>query len=236
VGSFPLGGGAYNDQLNPNTGYGPADFDFRHRFVANYLWNLPNFHNNEGVTGKVMSGWGVSGVIVAQTGPALTFTDTSAGSIYGLVGTGVVGATLCPGFTAANILMPGPVQANLNDLFNKNAFGTTNPITGAFTPCQTQVGDGSGFGTLGRGVVYGPGQHNMDMAIFKDTKVGGLSEAGTVQFRAEFFNTFNTPQFASQTTTQFSTAITQVNAPNFGQVTATTVSPRIIQFGLKYIF
>jgi hypothetical protein len=236
VGSFPLGGGAYNNQLDPNTGYGPADFDFRHRFVANYLWDLPNFHKNEGIAGKMLSGWGVSGVIVAQTGPALTFIDTSAGSIYGLVGTGVVGATLCPGFTAANILNPGPVQANLNNLFNKNAFGTTNPVTGAFTPCQTQVGDGSGFGTLGRGVIYGPGQHNMDMSIFKDIKVGGLSEAGTVQFRAEFFNTFNTPQFASQTTTQFSTSITQVNAPNFGQVTATTVSPRIIQFGLKYIF
>jgi hypothetical protein len=70
----------------------------------------------------------------------------------------------------------------------------------------------TGFGTLGRGVVYGPGQHNMDMSIFKDTKVGGLSEAGTVQFRTEFFNTFNTPQFASQTTTQFSTAITQRGA------------------------
>lgn len=236
VGTFPLGGGAYNNQLSPNGGYGPADFDFRHRFVANYLWNLPAFHNNQGVAGKILSNWSASGVIVAQTGPALTFTDTSAGSIFGLVGTGVVGATLCQGFTAANILMPGPTQANLGGLFNKHAFGTTNPITGAFTPCQTSVGDGSGFGTLGRGVVYGPGQHNMDMAIYKDIKVGGLSEGGSVQFRAEFFNTFNTPQFATQTTVQFSTAITQVNAPNFGQVTATTVSPRIIQFGLKYTF
>jgi len=39
------------------------------------------------------------------------------------------------------------------------------------------------------------------MSIFKDVKVGGLSEGGTVQFHTEFFNTFNTPQFASQTTT-----------------------------------
>jgi Carboxypeptidase regulatory-like domain len=225
VGTFPLGGGAYNDQLNPMDGYGPADFDTRHRFVANYLWNLPNFHNNEGVEGKILSGWGVSGVVVVQSGPALTFTDPSAGSIYGLAGAGVTGATLCPGMTAANILMPGPVQTNLNDLFNKNAFCA-----------PPAVGDGTGFGTLGRGVVYGPGQHNMDMSIFRNIKVGGLSEAGTIQFRAEFFNTFNTPQFASQTTTQFSTSITQVGAPSFGQVTATTVSPRIIQFGLKYTF
>jgi hypothetical protein len=226
VGTFPLGGGAYNNQLDPMNGYGPADFDTRHRFVANYLWQLPNFHNNEGAAGRLLSGWGASGVIVVQSGPALTFTDPSAGSIYGLAGAfGTFGATLCPGITANDILTPGPVQANLNNFFNKNAFCAPPALDG-----------GTGFGTLGRGVVYGPGQHNMDMSIFKDTKVGGLSESGTVQFRAEFFNTFNTPQFASQTTTQFSTAITQLGAPSFGQVTATTVSPRIIQFGLKYIF
>lgn len=226
VGTFPLGGGAYNNQLDPANGYGPADFDTRHRFVANYLWNLPKFQNDQGVAGKILSGWGVSGVVVVQSGPALTFTDPRAGSIYGLAGAfGTFGATLCPGFTAANILSPGPVETNLNNFFNNNAF-CAPPL----------VGNGSGFGTLGRGAVYGPGQHNMDMSILKDTKVGGLSEAGTVQFRVEFFNTFNTPQFASQTTTQFSTSITQLGAPSFGQVTATTVSPRLIQFGLKYIF
>jgi len=226
VGTFPLGGGAYNNQFDPMNGYGPADFDTRHRFVVNYLWNLPHFHNNEGIAGKILSGWGASGVVVVQSGPALTFTDPSAGSIFGLAGAfGSFGATLCPGMTAANILTPGPVQTNLNNFFNKNAFCA-----------PPQVGDGTGFGTLGRGVVYGPGQHNMDMSIFRNIRVGGLSETGTVQFRAEFFNTFNTPQFASQTTTQFSTAITQLGAPSFGQVTATTVSPRIIQFGLKYTF
>ncbi len=226
VGTFPLGGGVYNNQFDPRNGYGPADFDTRNRFVANYLWNLPNFHSNEGIVGKALSGWGFSGVVVVQSGPALTFTDPSAGSVYGLAGAfGTFGPTLCPGMTAKDILTPGPVQTNLNNFFNKNAFCAPPALDG-----------GTGFGTLGRGVVYGPGQHNMDMSIFKDTKVGGLSEGGTVQFRAEFFNTFNTPQFASQTTTQFSTAITQLGAPSFGQITATTVAPRIIQFGLKYTF
>jgi hypothetical protein len=227
VGTFPLGGGAYNDQLNPSLGYGPSDFDYRHRFVANYLWNLPNFHSNQGVAGKVLSGWGTSGVAVIQTGPALTFIDTGAGGIFGLAGTGVTGPSLCPGMTVANILNPGSTQSNIGKnktIFNPAAFCTTGP------------GNDTGFGNLGRGVVYGPGQHNLDMSIFKDTKVGGLSEGGTIQFRAEFFNTFNTPQFATQTTVQFSTSITQVNAPNFGQVTATTVSPRLIQLGLKYTF
>ena len=226
VGTFPRGGGSYNDQLNQRGGYGPADFDTRHRFVANYLWNLPKLRNNEGVPGKVLSGWGVSGVVVMQTGPALTFTDPTAGSIFGFGGPfSPVGASLCQGKTVADIQTHGSVQDRLNNFFNANAFCSAPAI-----------GDGTGFGTLGRGIIYGPGQHNMDMAIFKDTRVGGLSESGTVQLRAELFNTFNTPQFASQTTTQFSTAITQIAAPSFGQVTATTVSPRLIQFGLKYIF
>jgi hypothetical protein len=99
VGTFPLGGGAYNDQLDASGGYGPADFDYRHRFVANYLWNLPNFHNNQGLAGKLLSGWSTSGVIVAQTGPALTFTDNRFGSIFGLASIGVTGANLCPGMT-----------------------------------------------------------------------------------------------------------------------------------------
>jgi carboxypeptidase family protein len=226
VGTFPLGGGAYNDQLNPTNGYGPADFDTRHRFVANYLWDLPSFHSNQGLAGRVLSGWGASGVVVVQSGPALTFTDPGAGSIYGFGGPfSPVGASLCSGKTVADIQTSGSVQNRLNNFFNASAF------------CSAPaVGDGTGFGTLGRGIIYGPGQHNMDMSIFKDTHVGGLSESGTIQFRTEFFNTFNTPQFASQTTTQFSTTITQIGAPSFGHVTATTVSPRLIQFGLKYTF
>ena len=226
VGTFPLGGGAYNDQLNPMNGYGPADFDTRHRFVANYLWNLPGFRNNQGFVGKLLTGWGASGVVVVQSGPALTFTDPAAGSIFGFGGPfSPVGGSLCQGKTVADIQTHGSVQERLDNFFNASAFCSAPAI-----------GDGTGFGTLGRGTIYGPGQHNMDMSIFKDTRVGGLSESGTIQFRTEFFNTFNTPQFASQTTTQFSTTITQLGAPTFGHVTATTVSPRIIQFGLKYTF
>ena len=66
------------------------------------------------------------------------------------------------------------------------------------------------------------------MALNKTTRVGGLSEAATVQFRAEFFNSFNHPQFTTPGTV-FGTG-------SFGKIGATSVAPRIIQFGLKYIF
>src|SRR5262249_32896066 len=110
VGTFPLGGGAYNDQLNPSGGYGPAAFCPLHRFVTTYLCNLPSFHNNQGLAGKALSGCSPSGVVVLQTGPALTFIDNTAGTIYGLAQTGAIGASLCPGFTVKDILTPGGTE------------------------------------------------------------------------------------------------------------------------------
>ncbi len=53
---------------------------------------------------------------------------------------------------------------------------------------------------------------------------------------AEFYNAFNTPQFATTTTVQGATQITVVGTANFGHVTSTSVAPRLIQFGLKYLF
>jgi hypothetical protein len=49
-----------------------------------------------------------------------------------------------------------------------------------------------------------------------------------IQFRAEFFNLFNRPQFAAPNTTLVS--------PVFGGVTATVGNPRLVQFGLKFLF
>jgi Carboxypeptidase regulatory-like domain/TonB dependent receptor len=123
VGTFPLGGGSYNDQLHQGGGYGPADYDTRNRFVANYLWNLPNFQNNQGVGGRILSGWGASGVAVVQTGPAITFTDPGAGTIYGFGGPfSPVGASLCAGKTVADIQTSGSVNSRIDNFFNASAF------------------------------------------------------------------------------------------------------------------
>jgi hypothetical protein len=95
-------------------------------------------------------------------------------------------------------------------------------------PTGGVFGTGTGFGDVGPGIVLGPGQSNWDMSLSKTTRVGGVREGGTVQFRAEFFNTFNHPQFSNPGTA--------LNQGGFGEITATSVSPRIIQFALKYSF
>jgi hypothetical protein len=86
-----------------------------------------------------------------------------------------------------------------------------------------------GYGNGGYGETLGPGQFNWDVALVKTTKVGGLREDATLQFRTEFFNAFNHAQFNVPVSVD-------VSSSTFGQITSTSVNPRLIQFALKYAF
>jgi hypothetical protein len=207
--------------------------DYRpQRFIVNYSWDLP-LGSHEGLLGKIASGWNVSGVTVAQDGLPLTPTDTRGGAIYGYgAGTAVTStAEFAPGMGNANVPSTGSLEQRLGGsvlggqgYFNKAAFGTI-PNVGAING----VGGGVGWGDTGYGIILGPGQFNWDMALVKTTKVGGLREDATLQFRTEFFNTFNHPQFSNP-------AVVDDSKSTFGQITSTAVNPRLVQFALKYAF
>ena len=85
----------------------------------------------------------------------------------------------------------------------------------------------------GLGIILGPGQFNWDISLIKTTKVGGLREDATLQFRTEFFNAFNHAQFSNPNAGNSSS---DISIANVGQITSTSVNPRLIQFALKYIF
>jgi hypothetical protein len=89
-------------------------------------------------------------------------------------------------------------------------------------------GRGTGFGNSPIGIIQGPDQVNTDLAIIKRTRVAWPGDRANIEFRAEFFNLFNHPQF-NDPGTGFGTAA-------FGQVLSMAVSPRIIQFALKFNF
>jgi hypothetical protein len=92
-------------------------------------------------------------------------------------------------------------------------------------------GNGTGFGNSGVGVVLGPGQFNWDITIVKTTR---LTERQTLIFRTEFFNAFNHAQFNNPLATP-APGLAQLG-PTFGEITSTSVNPRILQFGIKYMF
>jgi hypothetical protein len=93
------------------------------------------------------------------------------------------------------------------------------------------TGPNSGrFGTLGRGTFRGPGFHNFDFALVKDTPFGHRDQTqfGTVEFRAEFFNLFNIVNLGIPSNI--------VRGSGFGLISKTAGSSRQIQFSVKMIF
>jgi hypothetical protein len=225
--------------------YGPTTFYHPHRLVVNYVWDLPLGHST-GFTGKLLAGWSLSGVTTIQDGTPLTLTDIAAGSVFGSPAPVLSTAQYCPGMSRANVVTnDGSLSSRVGNGLNgglgyflgtsPNVFFSCVP-SGAPTaaPPASSLGVFSddhgafGFGDGGFGEVLGPGQYNWDISIAKTTKVGGLREDATLEFRTEFFNAFNHPQFNNPDT--------NVNDGFFGQIITTAVSPRIIQFALKYSF
>jgi hypothetical protein len=131
---------------------------------------------------------------------------------------------MAPGATYANVPTSGGVQARLGGIS-----GGPGYINAAAFGALPVIGDGTAFGNSGLGILLGPGQFNFDASAIKTTRVGGIREDAILQFRAEFFNIFNHPQFANPVSTD-------VSQPNFGWITGASVNPRLIQFALKYIF
>jgi hypothetical protein len=218
TGSNSVWGGFFsNNSYDNRQAWGPSDFNRPHRLVISYLWALPRFHAGQGFAGTALSGWGLSGVTTFQSGHSMTILDSSAGTIYGAsFFFWQTRGQLCDGTSPDQAATSGSVTSRLNDYLNPNAFCA--PPT---------IGDGTGFGNSGRGVVRSPDQRNFDFAITKDTPLK-FKETTNLQFRAEFFNAFNTPQFGDPGLT--------LPFANFGQITTTTVAPRLIQLALKFSF
>jgi hypothetical protein len=81
------------------------------------------------------------------------------------------------------------------------------------------------FGNVGVNAMRGPGLWNYDLGVSRQIPI---AEGRRLEFRASFFNLFNNANFGNP--------VTNLTAPNFGQLTGTAADPRIIEFGLKFYF
>jgi TonB dependent receptor len=237
---------------NPNAGFNPTapavlpiyglNPEYRpQRLVLNYSWDLP-FGHHEGLTGKLVDGWNVSGVTTIQNGSPLTPTNSNLGTAFGIATTS--NAQLCPGQPLRTPGSPDRIAGSGQPYLNPAAFPSlvaascTLPASGIFVSPDDPTA--TGFGNSGLGTFSGPGENNWDISLVKNTKVGGIREDATLQFRAEFFDAFNHPQFnnpgAGSTVgaaTQGGVSVTKVSSL---LITNTLVNPRVVQFALKYQF
>jgi hypothetical protein len=211
--------------------YGPVGFSHPQRFVVNYSYDLP-FGNPSGrALGLLAKGWNLSGVTTVQDGTPLTLSNQNNGTVYDLGGYDTPRAQMCPGYSYGQIATPGGVGPRLGGVaggpgyFNTAAVDCTAP-NAPNSVAAGNYGVPTMFGDSGQGVILGPGNFNWDMALVKTTHI---TERQMVIFRTEFFNAFNHPQFSNP-------ALAVSTPSTFGQITTTSVNPRLIQFALKYVF
>jgi hypothetical protein len=153
---------------------------------------------------------------------------------------------MCPGKTYADLVTPGGIESRLGGnsggpgFYNLGAVCAPpvigDPEVATIIPLGLKAGvpAATTYGNSGVGILRGPGQANFDFSVLKSTRI---TERQSVQFRAEFFNVFNHPQFSPPSYNSVGRYyLPDVNSPTGGWITSTSVNPRIIQLALKYSF
>ncbi len=181
--------------------------DIRNNFVTSVLYALPFGHGRRfdlrnAVLNAVAGNWQVNALGTIRSG--LPFTPEL-------------------GFSSANTGDDRP-----NRIGNGNLPTDQRSITNWFDKSAFTAAPFYQFGNAGRDILDGPGAVNFDLSAFKNIPVPQFGESGDVQFRAEFFNAFNHPQFG--------TPNNRVDLAQGGTITSLSNSMRIVQFGLKVVF
>jgi len=195
---------------DPHLDWGLSTFNVRQSVSVNASYELPLTRHTKGIAGKLGAGWTASSIVSAETGfpftPQLGFNPSNNGDTRN-----PVRPSWNPAFSGP-VVLGGP-----NQYFNANAF--IAPVNGT-------------YGNVGRDVLIGPGLSTVDFSMAKSTP---LSERLKLQFRAEFFNILNHPNFNTPNPVVISSA-TSGPAPTAGVITSTSATSRQVQFGLKLLF
>jgi Carboxypeptidase regulatory-like domain/TonB dependent receptor len=222
------------NQLDNRANRGVSDFDRTHRLVGSWLWDIPKAR----VARPLLNDWKISGIVTAMSGLPVDIVDSGAGEFYGLARGG--SALARPGV----VMQPSPAPSGY--FFNPFAFA--RPVIQAGQPIPSSGGTaiagatGSDIGNVGRNILRGPHQANVDLAVARRFP---LQETKAIEVRAEFFNAFNWVNYANPLS-DFNGIMASggsidsfgrvVNPGDFGRIIAASSNPRIIQFTLKLNF
>jgi Carboxypeptidase regulatory-like domain len=221
---YPLPGSAKLD-------WGLSQLNLNDSFTASILYDLPfgkgkHFGSNwSGATNAILGNWQVDLIQRATSGFPLFVVDSGDGS-------GVFFSYNGNTFQRPNQVgdpnKPGPMGGNTN------CPSQVHTIQNWFNPCAFAQAPAGELGTAARAPLYGPRFVNTDFSIIKDFPLS-FREGMNVQFRTEFFNLFNHPQFYMGGSG--GSGEQDINAPaTFGVINNTVNNARLIQFALKLNF
>jgi carboxypeptidase family protein len=198
-----------------NLDWGLSQINLNNNFTASIIYDLPvgrgkKIGNNwNGVANSILGNWQLTLIEKITSGFADPLIDSNNTS----------GVFFQNGGNGNNFNRPNQVAGCNVYAANHGANEWFNPAC-FVAPPQGQLGNAN------RVPVTGPGFVNSDFSVIKQF---ALPREGTgLNFRAEFFNLFNHPQFGLP--------VADVSAPGFGFVNSTVNNPRVVQFGLKLTF
>ncbi|MDA2932788.1 TonB-dependent receptor [Acidobacteria bacterium AH-259-D05] len=207
--------------LNLDNDRGLSGFDQRINNVTSLVWDVPFGRGRRfgsgmsSVMDNILGGWQVSVINFARSGNVvnLRYTPSSAFKVTADLASHEGGVSFRPNIIG-DPKTPGD-QRTVDNYLNRET------IVAPTDPSQP-------FGNAGRNIVRGEGFFQTDLAINKDISLpGALNEETRLQFRAEFFNLFNT--------TNFKAPNGNLSSGSFGTIRR-TFPAREIQFGVKLFF
>lgn len=226
VGSSKGSGMSFYDPRQPAFETGLSDFDHTHRFVASYVWDLPRMQASPALVRWLAGGWQWTGIYSYTTGDPMTIlagTDRSKTNLGG-DRADFIGSSSQFGGIAPESARKGCANTTQSCVPWLDTSLFAAPAVGTY-------GDG------GKNTFRGPSHWDVDMGIMKNFSPWAAHENFSFQFRGEFFDLFNHPQFADPNTT--------LSAGSFGSIRSTVnnnsngagpADSRIIQLGLKMFF
>jgi hypothetical protein len=266
---FGYGSGLPQNSYNVGAEYANSDFDIRHRFTLSLTYDIPGRKGH----GQMLEGWEINSITTLESpqywGPIDLGTDAAGTgplpvsppanspirwSFYGKTSDfkPTKGGDGIPFFGGNNM----PSQPTNNASCNSQALAIDGGSPGAATESLAFFGcyaQGNSimlppplgqFGNMGRNMFQDLGFKNFDFSVGKNFHFG---ETMRLQFRVEFFNIFNHPNFANPYGGQNGFGLNDPSAGGFGCACATpdiaaanpaigSGGPRSVQIGAKFIF
>jgi hypothetical protein len=198
---------------------GACDFDVRNTLVGTVIWELPG--PKSGLVSYALGGWEMGTIVTATSGSPYTVTVGGGGDP---LNTGFNGdfsmdfANLISGCNATAGVTTNAAGQLL--AFNANCFAAAPAVAGGVL-----------VGNSGRNRFYGPGLTTVDFSLFKNFS---FRERFKAQFRSEFFNILNHPNFAAPNF--LNDANNSIGTGNAGVIGSTSTASRQIQLGLKLVW
>jgi hypothetical protein len=202
---------------------GNSGFDVRHRFVMNFIYDLPIRFASRNLD-RAFGGWTMSGIVQSQTGSPYSIfgTTDSAGTGLGQradFAAGGIALTDLPAMTNDPRTYTGPPRSLFRNPCPLNEPNVT--ATDCGEPTLPAIGR---LGSVPRNSFYGPAFNKVDFSVIKRIPI---TENVRFTLRADFFNIFNTVNFGLPNN--------GITSSLFGQST-TAGDPRIMQFAARIDF